>query len=204
MEEHNTQKRFSLDRLNGLSDGVFAIALTLLVLAIDIPEDHDFTHDGLKLFLIKLEPSFIAYVSSFIIIAIYWMQQHAIFRTLKYTSNGFTWLNTLFLFAISVAPFMSKIKTLYRYDASVVMLFAITNILSGLILFFMWRYVLSHPELQAKPIDEKLRKSMRNRIFIVPFICLIAIPLAFINVHVGTYIFITIPVFYMGTIQMDK
>ncbi len=204
MEDKKAQNLYSLDRIKGLSDGTIAIALTLLVLAIDIPENHDFTQEGLTLFLKKLEPSFVAYFSSFVLIAIYWMQQHSIFRFLKYSNRTFEWINIIFLFAITLAPFMSKIKTLYRYDANIVMMFAITNIFAGLVLFGMWQYVLAHPEMHDGTITSRMKTNMKIRTLLVPFISLIAIPLAFINVHVGTYIFSSVPIIYIALIRLDR
>jgi uncharacterized membrane protein len=196
--ENSTKGLFNLDRLNGLSDGVIAIALTLLVLAIDIPTDHNFSRDGLRQFMIKLEPSLLAYVSSFIVIAIYWVQHYAIFRNMKHSNQLFLWLNVLFLFAISLAPFISKVKTLYRFDPGVITLFALTNIFTGLILYRMWKYVVSHPELQKDSISASLNRSLSRRILIVPVVCIIAIPLAYLDAHIASYVFVLAPIIYIG------
>lgn len=69
-----SQPIFGVERISALSDGVIAIAITILVLGIDIPENHDFTEQGLMDFLAKLEPRLIAYTTSFILVAVYWIQ----------------------------------------------------------------------------------------------------------------------------------
>ena len=135
------------DRLNALSDGVIAIALTLLVLGIDIPTDHDFNKDNLVSFLIKLEPGLIAYLTSFLIVAIYWIMHHRIFTVLKYVNQRIIILNLIFLFSISLVPFISKLKSLYRFDSVVVGIFALAHIITGVILYSVWNYVKSHNEL---------------------------------------------------------
>ncbi|MDX5447403.1 MAG: DUF1211 domain-containing protein [Bacteroidota bacterium] len=98
------------ERLNALSDGVIAIAITLLVLGIEVPSDHNFTEDGIKSFLIKLEPGLIAYVTSFIIVGLYWIMHHNIFNKIKEVNSMVILLNLLFLFLISFVPFIANLK----------------------------------------------------------------------------------------------
>lgn len=184
------------DRLNALSDGVIAIALTLLVLGIDIPSDHDFDKDGLVSFLFKLEPSLVAYLTSFIIVAFYWILHHRIFGELKYVNQTIIILNLIFLFSISLVPFISKLKSLYRFDSVVVGIFALAHIITGVILLSIWNYMKSHTELLKAPLDKYKDRYVRIKILVIPIVCAIAIPAAVINIHVGTYIFMIIPIVY--------
>ena len=112
MKPRNTKaegsERYGLERLNALTDGVVAIALTLLVLGIDIPSDHNFDVDELKLFLIQLEPGLIAYITSFIVIAVYWSIHHRIYSVVAFANNTIVTLNILFLLSISLIPFLAK------------------------------------------------------------------------------------------------
>jgi len=184
------------DRLNALSDGVIAIALTLLVLGIDIPTDHNFTRDGLMSFLIELEPGIIAYVTSFIIVSIYWIIHHRMFHVLKYTDRILVILNIIFLFTISLVPFIAKLKTLYRYDALVVLIYGAVHIFTGIILYITWKHIVSHEELLKSPLEKSDVQYVSTRILVMPAISVTAIALAFINVHWGTYFFALIPVIY--------
>lgn len=129
-------ERYTLERLNALTDGVIAIALTLLVLGIDIPDDHNFSVDGLKLFLIKLEPGLIAYITSFIVIAVYWKIHRRIYSVVAFSNNTIDSLNILFLLSSSLIPFLAKIKSLYRFESFVVIIYSTAHIITGLILFY--------------------------------------------------------------------
>lgn len=195
MKEMNIDK-IEPDRLNGLSDGVIAIALTLLVLGIDIPTDHDFDKDSLVSFLIKLEPGLIAYLTSFLIVAIYWIIHHRIFAVLKYVNQKIIILNMIFLFSISLVPFISKLKSLYRFDSVVVAIFAIAHIITGVILYYIWNYVKTHNELLKAPLDKNKGRYVTIKILAIPLICALAVPVAVINIHVGTYLFMIIPILY--------
>ena len=198
-----SQPIFGLERISALSDGVIAIAITILVLGIDIPENHDFTEQGLMNFLGKLEPSLIAYTTSFILIAMYWMQQHTIFKVLKGANQYVLWINMLFLFAISLAPFLDKVKTLYGFDADVIMLFAAINIFTGIVLFGMWRYIIKHPELLKSPVSEAASKNISMQLLIIPAICLLAIPIGYIAPKIGTHVFSFVLVLYILIRKID-
>ena len=184
------------DRLNALSDGVIAIALTLLVLGIEIPTDHDFDKNSLVSFLIKLEPGLIAYLTSFLIVAIYWIIHHRIFTVLKYVNQRIIILNLIFLFSISLVPFISKLKSLYRLDSIVIGIFALTHIITGVILYSVWNYVKSHNELLKAPLDKHKNRYVTIKILTIPLVCALAVPVAVINIHVGTYLFMIIPILY--------
>ena len=165
-------------------------------LGIDIPTEHNFSEDGLVSFLIKLEPGIIAYITSFIIVAIYWVIHHRMFHVLKYTDRILVILNIVFLFSISLVPFIAKLKALYRYDALVVMIFGLAHIFTGLILYVIWKYMISHDELLEAPVESVSARQVSLRILILPIVSVLAILVAFINVHWGTYFFALIPIIY--------
>ncbi len=198
------KETLSTDRLSALSDGVMAIVITILVLGIDIPTDHSFSEDGLIKFLKLLEPDLIAYVASFVMVGIYWVQHHAVFHFVRYVNRRLIWLNILFLLPITLLPFVAKLRALYRYEPMVLLLFASAHILCGLLLLALWRYAISHPELLEIQIIPKVRHSMAIRILISPVICLIAIAVAFVNVNVASYIFVVIPLFYISHRTVDS
>jgi uncharacterized membrane protein len=88
-------------RLEAFSDGVFAIAITLLILEIRLPE----THGSLSHLLGELWPSYLAYVLSFATIGIMWANHHSIFRLIARTTHGLIVANLLLLMTISFLPF---------------------------------------------------------------------------------------------------
>lgn len=198
------KERYSLERLNALTDGVVAIALTLLVLGIDIPTDHNFDVDELKSFLIKLEPGLIAYTISFIVIAVYWKVHHRIYSVVAFSNSKIVSLNILFLFSISLIPFLAKIKSLYKFDIFVIIIYSSAHIITGLILFFTWKHFITHKELLKYPIEKKKSTMVSLSILAIPIISLIAIVFAFINVYVATYLFLLIPVLNSYLFKLSK
>jgi hypothetical protein len=106
------------------------------------------------------------------------------------------------MFPITLVPFLTKLKVVYREDALLVPLFGAAFILSSLVLFGIWRYAISHPELLGRQsIDPSVERSMNRRIVTAPLVCLAAIGLSFLNIDLGTIAFCTLPLFYLSTVQ---
>ncbi len=196
---------FSVERLNAFTDGVLAIVITILVLGIDIPEDHRFSEQGLIAFLVKISRDVATYAASFLLIGAYWVQHHAIFNFLGRCNRIVIWLNILFMFPLTLAPFLTKVKATYRHDVLVVPLFGSAFILAGLALMVIWHYVVSHPELlKNPPINPAVVHSIQQRILMGPLVSLVAVGLSFISIDLGTIAFGSLPLFYLSHRMADK
>ncbi len=99
------------DRLEFFSDGVFAIAITLLVLEIKIPTHEQIHHaGGLYNYLMHIWPAYLSYIMSFMVIGIYWSNLHHFFTyVIKKTNHVFNLLNILFLMTIAFIPFTTAV-----------------------------------------------------------------------------------------------
>jgi uncharacterized membrane protein len=95
-----------LDRILALSDGVFAIAITLLVLNIEVPQiPEELVSEELPGELLDLWPKFLSYMIRFVVILFYWTAHHSIFGVIKDHDRGLIWLNSLFLMCVVFCPF---------------------------------------------------------------------------------------------------
>jgi uncharacterized membrane protein len=186
--------RLTLDRLMAFSDGVIAIAITILVLGIDIPEGHRFSESGLIAFLGRIGHDVLIYAVSFVAVATFWLQHHALFLYLRYCNRTLIWLNTLFLFSLTLIPFLAKLKFTYEHDPEIVRLFCAGPFFCGLMLLAMWRYVISHPELLGpETMDKALIRSMTLRMLLAPVVSVIAFCLSYLDIRLGTHAFFLIP-----------
>ncbi len=192
-KENTSYSELTIDRVSGFSDGVMAIVVTILVLGIDIPTDHNFSSEGLISFLYKLETSLLAYVISFILGFIYWVQHYFMFHYLKYTTHKLNWINGFFLLAVSLLPFVSKVKTMYEFDFSAVFIYSIVHLCISGMLLVLWRYITTHQELQGEQIPSRLLKNYPKVLWIIPIVCIAANGVSIIDVHIGTYMFFIIP-----------
>ena len=94
-------------RTAALSDGVFAITITLLVLEIHRPENYK--PDGLLHALLENWPSYLAYTVSFLYIGVLWLNHHSLFSKLRRMNLGLRWINLGILFTTAVLPFPTAV-----------------------------------------------------------------------------------------------
>ena|SRR5437762_1754396 len=147
---HNElRKEFQLERLILFSDAVFAIAITLLVIEIKIPEipKETLTENRLLQALAHLIPSFLGFLISFLLIGQYWIIHHRMFGYVINFSERLIWLNILFLLAIALMPFSTRFYGEYALRPVITpVIFYTGNIaMLGIVNFFMWRYI-SNPK----------------------------------------------------------
>ena len=104
---------FTPARLATLADGVFAIAMTLLVLDLRLPEELVHTNGELFSVLLELLPSFESYVVSFIILSIFWVGHHNFFHFIERVDRPFLWINIVLLMLVSLVPFFASLLGKY-------------------------------------------------------------------------------------------
>jgi len=149
MSQHNQQDDgLTTQRIEAFSDGVFAIAITLLILDIRMPTGHTITDQSLVEKLWSIWPSYFAYILSFIVIGIYWVNHHYIFQIYEKTNHIFNLLNVFFLMCISFLPFPTYIlgtNLLNEGEERTTIAFYIFGLLLPAIAWFIcWQYACSH------------------------------------------------------------
>ena len=125
----------SVDRLLALSDGVVAIALTLLVLQLRVPSLPSASADSasaLAAALAKGGDQLTAYVISFYVVAQFWLVHHRVFQHLVGQQEGLAWWNFGFLFTITIMPFTSDLLGQYGSNPLAVDIFALNLLLAAL------------------------------------------------------------------------
>jgi uncharacterized membrane protein len=175
MTESNTNSR-----LEAFCDGVFAIALTLLIIDIKIPSSETInTTSDLWLALQHLLPAVFAFLLSFMIILISWVNHHATLKLVHKSSPGFIYANGFMLLTIVIIPFPTALLSEYLFTdhaAPAVVLYAATNVLTAI----AW-ILLSQAALTPNPLtkNEKstlaMRTNQRNGYFALVIYTLCAI-----------------------------
>jgi uncharacterized membrane protein len=115
-EPYNRFSGQSLERLTALSDGLFAVAMTLLVLDLRVPVSTAgsvYSERGLGGALLKLGPSFAAYLLSFTMLGTFWLAQHTLLSIFGRCDRTLTWINLGFLFVVSLLPFSTVLLAHY-------------------------------------------------------------------------------------------
>jgi TMEM175 potassium channel family protein len=131
----------SLERLAALSDGIFAVAMTLLVLDLHVPASEAIHSQGqLWHTLAAAAPELISYVLSFITLGIFWNGQQAQLNAFTRSDRHLSWIHLAFLFAVSLMPFSTRLLAEYIAYRSVLFAYWGNIFLLGLVLFASWRY----------------------------------------------------------------
>lgn len=158
------------DRLITLTDGVVAIAMTLLALDLkpDLPSDVS-SHDLGKYFTDHLDP-YLAFVLAFGLIAQYWLVHHRLMRTVTRHDDGLTWANMLFLFGITLLPLTSYITGTFGAPLATSIFAGSLVIVSGA-LTLMSEVILRRGLAPPVPRERRLRNRSRE-------VTTLAIPLA--------------------------
>ena len=169
------------DRLCILTDGIYAIVITLLVLDLKPPQIPGISNRELMQDLAALLPNFKAYIVAFTILAKFWIKHHNIFNQLKACDSKMVFLNFMHILFISLVPFTSSLVGRYRHDEVSIILFIANLCLVGFFMSSLKWYALR----DAGQVDERARKVWASepwyRRFTYTFITVAAIPCSFLS-----------------------
>lgn len=197
---------FKPERLAAFCDGVIAIAITLLVLGLEVPSVHEVPDQQLNRFLYESIHSLLGYISSFILIGTYWLQHYVIFHYIKQVDRPFAALNGLFLLCISFVPFPTGLQATYRQDELAMVIYAGTHVVCGLSLMAIWIYATRHHRLIDATTSPAVIKHMTWRLGFTPIVGLAALALSHFSIDLSRILFVAIPVAYLtrGTLDQTK
>jgi len=154
----------SVERLAALSDGIFAVAMTLLVLDLHVPaKEAVHSEELLWAALRAMSPQLITCLMSFLTLAIFWNGQQAQLNRLQRADRHLTWINMAFLFGVSVLPFSTRLLAEFIGYRTALLCYWSNVLLLGLLLLATWRYakrarLLKHdePEAVSKAIERRI------------------------------------------------
>lgn len=186
----------STKRIETLVDGIFAIAMTLLVLTIDVPNiTGQISNAAIAQYLIDLMPKFFAYVLSFILLAVFWRINHQQFNLIKHVNSTLLWINILWLMLVALVPFSASLAGEYGNYQIPMIFFNLNMFLIGIFFTLNWSYAYRNNFLDAS-IDYKKMGHIRKLNLSLPLCSLIAIGLTFIDPSWSGIAYIFIPFFH--------
>lgn len=162
------------DRIQFFSDAVFAIAMTLLVLEIRLPEGAE---DDLGAALLELWPFYLAYVLSFAITALNWVTHHRKFRYIRRFDEGLIRINLLLLLVVAFVPFPTSVMAEHGDQTAAIVLYASTVAALSLIQLWIWVHAY-RAGLMEKDVDREVFLYVCLNLVPAPLVFLVSIPLA--------------------------
>ncbi len=151
------RNRWGTSRLEAFSDGVFAIAITLLVLEISVPESG---FEDLWKGIADQWPSYLGYVTSFVTIGGLWMAHHGLFRRVRSADGTVMQLNLLLLMLVAFLPFPTKlmaeaINQTRDAERAAVIFYGLVLLAISIVASTLWRYVAAHRDLLEPDVTDE-------------------------------------------------
>ena len=182
-------------RVVALSDGVFAIIMTLLVLGIQVPKLA--AGETLKTaFLLDVWPNVVVFVISFVLTGLYWVAHRDMFNLVRGVDRGLVWLNILYLLPVALVPAAAALLGAYSHDALAIRIYGLLFVLIALMRLALWYYIGTRRHLLIEHVSPRtLWTGVFTSIALI-LVYLIAILVAGVAPYLSLGIYAGVPVLY--------
>ncbi|MFH1836911.1 MAG: TMEM175 family protein [Candidatus Omnitrophota bacterium] len=182
-------------RIEGLSDGIFAISMTILILSFEVVLRHPAAMGEKQLLdsLFSLLPDLLHYVESFILLGVFWFLHHQQFHYIKKTDAVLVFINILGLMFVGLVPFTTVMVSDYGQLRPAALLFEINLLLAGLTFFAHWVYATGKNRLIEEHLDAGIIKYYKMRNLIIPALSFCAMAISLLNPRNGIIVFFAVP-----------
>jgi uncharacterized membrane protein len=192
-------------RLEAFSDGIFAFAITLLVLGLYDPTTRGIS--DLLQGLLAEWPSLVALATSFLTILVMWMTHHNMFNYVTRLNRRFMFLNSLILLFITLTPFTTLIVAEHLRDlnaTTATAVYAANFLLIAVAWNILWHHASDHQRLLGKSVSRMQVTAIKRQYYVGPALYALAFGLAFIDAIVSIVIIILVAAFYGITATIGK
>ena len=173
----------SLERLAALSDGIFAVAMTLLVLDLHIPvREAVHSEQQLRVALLALTPQFVSYLMSCLTLGIFWAGQQTQLNHFERGNRDLTWIHIAFLFTVSILPFSTRLLAEFIEYRTALVLYWANIFCLGAILYASWRYA-TRAGLIKDDLSIEVHSAIRRRIVVAQGLYALGALLCFFNTY---------------------
>jgi uncharacterized membrane protein len=192
------------NRIEALTDGIFAVAMTLLVLDIKPPVHLRFeTNEALVDHLSVLEHSFVMYAISFVVLAMFWLGHHLQFHFVRRVDRPLLWINLAFLLLAVVVPFSTNLVGDHGHLQLPVVLYAVNLLVLTLLLFLQLRHLAARPHLTASDLTPEAIAHLHRQLLLFGVVPVVSIAASFYSPRLAMYLYalLAVPAFLPGRID---
>jgi uncharacterized membrane protein len=184
----------SKSRLETLIDGIFAIAMTLLVLGITPPKPlESLAPVVLPGMMLDLLPQIFLFIVAFLILAMFWLGHHRQFHFVHRVDTPLVWINVLLLISIVFVPFSTDVAGDYPDVLTAVLIFHANMFIIGLLFAIQWRHICRHEHL-CEPVPEKaIIRDWFFRSALIPAVAFAAGAVAFYDPGISLLVYLALP-----------
>jgi uncharacterized membrane protein len=191
------QLSIPLGRIEAFSDGVIAIIITLMILEIKVPSiAATDTSQAIWLKVQGMMEPFIAYLLSFVMIGVLWVNHHQFLRQLKHADRNLLWYNLHLLFWMAILPIPTNLLGQEYKLPEVTALYGFVMFMCAFAFTLMREYVNRHHHLFIDNLSIELRKKARVKLISSAMLYFISIFAGYISIYISLGIFVLIPAAY--------
>lgn len=193
------------NRIEALSDGVFAIAMTILVLGFKLPVlPPDSPNVLVAPAIFNLWPAFVTYVVAFVGLGVYWILHHMVFHIIRTVDRMLLWLNILFFLFISILPLSVQLMNSFLRAPITPVLFGVNLALVGWLLYIQWAYALAHPKMINESLTRSYRDAIGLRILVAPIATTLTALICFWSVPTSLAVYALLLPFYIFPSRQER
>ena len=189
------ERRRDPARVMALTDGVFAIIMTLLVLDIRVPQLA--AGESLRTaFLLDVWPNVVVFVISFVLTGLYWVAHRDMFNLVRGVDRGLVWLNILFMLTVALVPAAAALLGAYSHDPLALRVYGLLFVLIALMRLALWYYIGTRRHLLIEHVDRRTLWTGAFTSIALILAYLIAMLVAGVAPYLSLGIYAGVPVLY--------
>ena len=191
-------------RLESLGDGIFSVAMTVLVIELALPQMQGNSWSDFMHALSNSWTQFLCYFISFVVLGIMWFGHRMMFEYISRTDRYFIFYGVLFYAVVCFVPFSTQFlaqNTLKWYS---ILLYGLNLSLCNLTLYGQWVYGIRKASLMERELPDEVRKEAKLLFLLSPAVYSVAIAFSFFLPQVSIAIFVITPILYLIPNKLDK
>jgi TMEM175 potassium channel family protein len=193
MSSRSFTPSIKVEHVISFSDAIFAFAITLMALSIDIPDlPSNLTQSELLDKLYGLFPQFESYIISFAVIAIFWVSYHQVFNHIKGSHIIMVYLNLLFLLLITLLSLSTSLVINYGAYHIPYIIYSLMVILTSSLLVMIWWHATKDKLLIDKNLHQFYIKGVMANLISIPLVFTVSIIISFVNLDIAEYFWLVI------------
>ena len=204
MNEEKHKLSMNSQRLEALGDGIFSIAMTILVLELVLPEVKGQTWKDFATAWQETWFGLLCYAISFIVLGIMWFGHRLMFEYIGKTDRYFIFLGVLFYMVVCLVPFSTRFLAKHTLEWYAILVYGLNLSLCNLTLYFQWLYGIRKTHLLHREIPAEIKREAHIQFLLSPIVYVVAIGISFFVPWISIGIFIITPILYLIPSKLDK
>jgi uncharacterized membrane protein len=177
-------------RIEALTDGIMAVAMTILVLDLKFDGTEAISADAhLVRHLVEIERTFTVYLVSFVVLGMYWIAHHLQFHYVRRVDRGVMWINLAFMLLVTVVPFTTSIMIDYENLRVPVVMYGANQLLLSAMLLANLAYIGRRPALCEPTLTPQVAGAIRRRLLLFSAVPALSMAVALVSTRAALYLY---------------